>query len=151
MSLSESTLYSWLSVKELLAGNRRDICGLIDCNGAWTHSHLVRKRTRSHRLNGWAYKLSGCGLESRYSHLNSDCSNLIISLSLCQIWLPSCKKCLYSEFFWSVFSRIWTEYGGLHNKSPYSVRMPVNKDQKNSEYKHVAVCFLSNSLKNKSY
>ena len=23
------------------------------------------------------------------------------------------KKCPYSEFFFSVFSRIWTEYGGL--------------------------------------
>ena len=24
------------------------------------------------------------------------------------------EKCLYSEFFWSVFSRVWTEYGDLH-------------------------------------
>ena len=32
----------------------------------------------------------------------------------------------YSEFFWSVFSCIWTV--------PYSVRMRENTDQKNSEY-----------------
>ena len=27
--------------------------------------------------------------------------------------LPLCEKCLYSEFFLSVFSRIRTEYGGI--------------------------------------
>ena len=40
------------------------------------------------------------------------------------------EKCLYSEIFWSIFSRIQTKY------SPYSVRMKENKDQKNSEYGH---------------
>ena len=35
-----------------------------------------------------------------------------------------CEKCPNTEFFWFVFSRIWTEYGDLHsdmslkNKSP---------------------------------
>ena len=36
-------------------------------------------------------------------------------------------------FFWSVFSRIRTEYGDfgdLHSKSPYSVRIRENTDQK---------------------
>ena len=46
------------------------------------------------------------------------------------------KKCLHSELFWSVFSRIWTEYGEIRPISPYSVRMPGNTDQNNSEYKH---------------
>ena len=46
------------------------------------------------------------------------------------------KKCPYSEFFWSAFSRIPTEYGELLRKSPYSVRMRENTDQKNSEYGH---------------
>ena len=36
------------------------------------------------------------------------------------------KKCLYSELFWSTFSRI----------SPYSVQMRENTDQNNSEYGH---------------
>ena len=44
------------------------------------------------------------------------------------------KNVLYSEFFWSVFSRIWIEYRNLQNKSPYWVRMRENADQKNSEY-----------------
>ena len=46
------------------------------------------------------------------------------------------KKRTYSEFFWSVFRRIWTEYLDLL-KSPYSVRMRENTDQKNSEFGHL--------------
>ena len=41
---------------------------------------------------------------------------------------------MYSEFFWSVFSSIRTEFGDLQSKSPYSVRIPENTDQINSEY-----------------
>ena len=44
------------------------------------------------------------------------------------------KKCPYSEFFWSVFSSILTEYGDLRSKSSYSVQMRKNTDQKDSEY-----------------
>ena len=46
------------------------------------------------------------------------------------------KKCPYSEFFWSVFFWIGTEYGKVRSISSYSVRMRENTDQKNSEYKH---------------
>ena len=45
---SESTLYSCLNVKELLARSRRDIWRLSDCNGTRTHNHLVCKRTVNH-------------------------------------------------------------------------------------------------------
>ena len=45
---SESTSYSCLNVKELLARNRRDIWNLSDCNRTWTCNHLVRKRTFNH-------------------------------------------------------------------------------------------------------
>ena len=34
------------------------------------------------------------------------------------------------SFFWSVFSRIRTECGDLFGKSPYSVRIRENTDQK---------------------
>ena len=44
------------------------------------------------------------------------------------------KKCPYSDLFWSVFSRIWTEYGEIWSISPYSVRLRENKDQHNSQY-----------------
>ena len=40
------------------------------------------------------------------------------------------KKCQYSEFFWSVFSRIWTEYGEIRSISSCSVRIWENTDQK---------------------
>ena len=43
------------------------------------------------------------------------------------------KNCLYSELFWSVFSRIRTEYGEIL-RNP--VRMRENTDQNNSEYEH---------------
>ena len=42
---SESALYNCLNVKELLSQNRREIRSLSDCNGTWTHNHLVRKQT----------------------------------------------------------------------------------------------------------
>ena len=49
---SESTLYSCLNVKKLLARSRREIWSLSDCN--WTQ-HLSRKRTRNHlaKLTKW--------------------------------------------------------------------------------------------------
>ena len=44
---SESTLYRFLNVKELLDQNRHDISSLTDsnCNGTRTHYHLIRKIT----------------------------------------------------------------------------------------------------------
>ena len=44
------------------------------------------------------------------------------------------KKCPYSELFWSVFSRIRTEYGEIRSISQYSIRMRENTDQENPEY-----------------
>ena len=35
----------------------------------------------------------------------------------------------YSKFFWSVFSRIWTEYGEILRILPYLVRMLENTVQ----------------------
>ena len=45
---SESTLYSCLNFKELLARSRREIWSLSDCNWTQTQNHLVRKRTLNH-------------------------------------------------------------------------------------------------------
>ena len=38
------------------------------------------------------------------------------------------EKCPNEEFFWSIFSYIWTEYGDLLQKFPYSVRLQENTD-----------------------
>ena len=42
------------------------------------------------------------------------------------------EKCLYSEFFWSIFSRIRAEYGEILCISSYSVWMRENTNQKTS-------------------
>ena len=47
----ESTLFSCLNVRELLAWNSRDIWSLSDCNWTRTQNHLVRKRTLNHLAN----------------------------------------------------------------------------------------------------
>ena len=47
------------------------------------------------------------------------------------------EKCPCSELFWSVFSRIWTEYEEILRISPYLVRVEENADQNNSEYGHI--------------
>ena len=46
------------------------------------------------------------------------------------------EKSPYSEFFWSVFSCILTEYGEMRFISLHPVRMRENTDQKTSEYRH---------------
>ena len=45
---SESTLYSWLNVKELIAPNRHDIRSLTESNFTRTQSHLAGKQTLKH-------------------------------------------------------------------------------------------------------
>ena len=55
------------------------------------------------------------------------------------------EKWAYSEFFWSLFSLIWTKYGELRSISLYSVRMRENTDQKNSEYRHFSRCAKSDN------
>ena len=52
------------------------------------------------------------------------------------VTITESKKCPYSEFFWSAFSRIQTAYGEIFPIFPYSVRMRKNTDQKNSQYGH---------------
>ena len=70
---SESTLYSWLNVKKLLARSRREIWSLSDCNWARTHNHLIHNRNDNLKsnLNGWVfdYELSGCRFESSCSQV----------------------------------------------------------------------------------
>ena len=44
----ESTLYSCLNVKELLAWNKCDNWSLSDSNRIQTHNHLVHKQTLNH-------------------------------------------------------------------------------------------------------
>ena len=59
--------------------------------------------------------------------------NLLYSLR--NIGIDALRKIrLYSELFWSAFSRIRTEYRDILLNFPYSVQMLENTDQNNSEY-----------------
>ena len=58
------------------------------------------------------------------------------------------EKYPYLGFFWSVFSRIQTEYGEILHISSYSARMWKKTDQKNSEYGHFSHSVSYKSLYN---
>ena len=60
----------------------------------------------------------------------------IFGSSLIGLGVTLRKESYCSELFWSVFSRIRTEYGEIRSISPYSARMWENTDQNNSEYGH---------------
>ena len=52
-------------------------------------------------------------------------------------FLSHCVKSVHiRSFFWSVFSRIQTEYKEILGISPHLVRMRENTDQKNSVFGH---------------
>ena len=59
-------------------------------------------------------------------------------------------KCVQiRSFSWSVFPRIWTEYGEIESISPYSVRMRENTDQKKFRlWTHVTQCNLIPFIQN---
>ena len=59
---------------------------------------------------------------------------------LCNNWTVHTQRsylevaqCLHAEFFWSVFPPICTKYGDSQSKSPYSVQIWENTDQRNSK------------------
>ena len=47
------------------------------------------------------------------------------------------EECPYSEVFYTLFSRIRTEYGEILRITPYSARMWKNADQKIPEYGYI--------------
>ena len=74
------------------------------------------------------------GLESLQSRRRLRCLcvlHKIVSNALPTYLCKSIKSVQIWSFFWSVISCIWTEYGYLRSKSPYSVRIQENTDQKN--------------------
>ena len=62
--------------------------------------------------------------------------------------LPQRAKCLYLDFFWSVFFRGQTEYGEIQGISPYPVQTKENTDQKISEYGHFSRSILPSVKEN---
>ena len=84
---SESTLYGYLNVKELLARNRRDIWSLSDSNGIWIYNHLVRKQTLNHLVKWLSVRLRTKWLWLRIP---------LLSLKQCFIFGFFCFICLFS-------------------------------------------------------
>ena len=83
---------------------------------------------------------------------NTNSNNKIIALKSLMIFpfLTLRKNCPYSKFFWSVFSRICTEYGETLRISPYSVQRWENADQENSEYEYFSRSVMLHKTKSKS-
>ena len=105
---ANSTLYSCLNVKELLARSRRKIRSLSDCNWTRAQNHLVRKRALNHLAkltNGWVfvYELSGSAFQSSYSHLMKILleGNIVIIKSRTKFYV------IYTTFF---FSRVFLDF-----------------------------------------
>ena len=74
---------------------------------------------------------------ARQKHENTQNFRKIICYTVQLLSFTLRKRCPHSEFFWSVYSRIRTEYGEIFRISPYSVRMWKYTDQENSEYGHL--------------
>ena len=66
----------------------------------------------------------------------SYCPLLWMSCSQINKLIVFVTACLYPEYFWSSFSRIWTEYGEIIHIPLYSAQVRGNTDQKTSEYVH---------------
>ena len=104
---SESTLYSCLNFKELLAQNRRNIWRLDDCNETPTQNHLLGKQTLNHlaKLSKWL-----SWVVSNYLYGAFDCMplpyHLRISEQIYTLYLPECRgtpcsdQARYLKFKW---------------------------------------------------
>ena len=104
---SESTLYSCLNVKELLARSRRHIWRLSDCNGTQTNNHLVRKRILNHlaKLAKWLSSVVSTYLYGAFDCMFLSCHVRIwewihtLQLPECQ-GTPCSKQASYLKIKW---------------------------------------------------
>ena len=89
---SESTLYNYLNVKELLAQNRRKFWKLSDCNWTRSQNHLVRKRTLNHlpKLTKWFSCVLSTYLHGTFDYMLLSCQVRIWEW-MPNLWLPECQ------------------------------------------------------------
>ena len=104
---SESTLYIYLNVKELLAPTRRDMWSWSDYNETRTHNHLVRKQT----VNTLVKVIKWLSwVVSTYMYGTFDCMFLSCHVRISEwihsLYLPEClgtlcsKQLRYLKFKW---------------------------------------------------
>ena len=88
---SQSTLYIWLNVKELLPRNRRNISRLSDCNGTRTNNHLVHKPTLKclAKLTKWLSWFVSTYLSGAFDCMFLSCE-VRVSEWIYTLYLPEC-------------------------------------------------------------
>ena len=89
---NDSTLYSCLNVKQLLAWNRRETWRLSDCNWTRTQNHLVCKRTLNHlaKLSKWLSCVVSTYLYGAFDFMFLSCQ-VRISEWIHTLYLPKCQ------------------------------------------------------------
>ena len=82
---SESTLYSCLNVKELLARKRHEIWILSDCNWTRTYNHLVHKQTFNHlaKLTKWLSCVVSSYLCGAFDCMFLSCHGCVSDYTVC--------------------------------------------------------------------
>ena len=104
---SESTLYSYLNVKELLVRSRRHIWKLTDCNGTRTHNHLVCEGTLNHLA-----KLASCS-----------CFKMLGITLFLQCWkLFQYHGANYQLYLLSVLTKTWNKTTGNQPKRTKTIQ-----------------------------
>ena len=102
-ALSESTLYSCLNVKELLARSRREIWSLSDCNWTRTDYHLVHKRTLNHLAKMTKWLSVRLWIKWLWVQVRLQSLKFYLGLSGKKIEEKCSKEVLYSD----IFSHCW--------------------------------------------
>ena len=101
---SESTLYSCLNVKELLARSRREISSVSDCNWTRNHNHLVNKKTLNHLVSGFRQKTAHFTLLHIYPEVAvCRCSLKQIFLKVLQFHRKTTLQLVFSREFGDIF------------------------------------------------
>ena len=143
---SESTLYTCLNVKELLAPNSPKIWRFSECNWTRTHNHLVRKRTLNYsakmaKLLSWVVSI--------YLYGALDCMFLSCHLRVSEwihaLYWPKCQgnPCLKQarnlKFRWVQLDSNTEPVSWKTNTQPFSQiecqGTPFSKQAQNLQFK----------------
>ena len=120
-----TTLYSFLTVKELLARNRHKIWSLNDCNGIRIQNNLVRQLTLDHlaKLDKW----SGC-VASSYLYSGFDCIFLIMWCMPFRVNPHSIVARMSRKFFAPNRRKIWSlsDYNGTRTHDHLVRQLTLN-------------------------
>ena len=114
---SESTIYSCLNVKELLAWSRRKIWRWSDCNCTGTQNHLVLKQTLNHlaKLAKWLSYVLSTYLYDAFDCMLFSCHVRVpewihtLQLPECQ-GTPSSKQARNLKVNWLQLAELCSEY-----------------------------------------